>query len=49
MAIDRGWDMDLDSGLQLELELFAECYATSDRDEGIAAFLEKRKPAFNGK
>lgn len=45
-AIDKGLDMDLDAGLQMEIELWGECYATKDRDEGIAAFLEKRQPHF---
>ncbi|NPV91141.1 MAG: crotonase [Firmicutes bacterium] len=49
VAIDRGLEMDLDSGLQMEIELWGECYATEDRDEGIAAFLEKREPQFKGK
>ena len=49
IAIDRGLDMDLDSGLQVEIELFGECFATFDCGEGIAAFLEKRQPVFKGK
>jgi enoyl-CoA hydratase len=49
MATSRGLDMDLDSGLQMEIELFAACYATEDRDEGINAFLEKRVPQFKGR
>jgi len=49
LAVDRGLDMDIDAGLQVELELFASCFATEDRDEGIAAFVEKRTPEFKGK
>jgi len=49
LAIDRGMDMDLEAGLQMELELFASCFATEDRNEGIAAFIEKRTPQFKGR
>lgn len=48
-AIQRGLDMDLDSGLAEESRLFGECFATADAREGVTAFLEKRKPAFTGK
>ena len=39
----------LDEGLRREVDLFALCFATEDKDEGVAAFLEKRKPVFTGK
>jgi enoyl-CoA hydratase len=39
----------LDEGLRREVDLFALCFATEDKDEGVAAFLEKRKPVFKGK
>lgn len=38
----------LDAQLQLEAEAFARCAARPDFDEGINAFLGKRKPRFNG-
>jgi enoyl-CoA hydratase/carnithine racemase len=47
-AVHRGMAMPLDHGLALEAELVAEIYATSDKREGVAAFLEKRKPKFRG-
>ncbi len=34
----------LDKGLMLERELFANLFDTEDQTEGVAAFLEKRKP-----
>jgi enoyl-CoA hydratase/carnithine racemase len=45
-AIDEGYELDLPSALALETRLFAELFATPDRTEGMAAFVEKRKPKF---
>jgi enoyl-CoA hydratase len=39
----------LDEGLRREVDLFALCFSTEDKDEGVSAFLEKRKPSFKGK
>ena len=40
---------NLDEGLRREVDLFALCFSTEDKNEGVSAFLEKRKPAFTGK
>ncbi len=40
---------NLDEGLRREVDLFAICFSTEDKTEGVAAFLEKRKPNFQGK
>lgn len=40
---------NLDEGLRREVDLFALCFSTEDKQEGVAAFLEKRKPVFEGK
>jgi enoyl-CoA hydratase len=47
-AIDGGLEMDLASGLAWESQLFAALFATEDKIEGMAAFVEKRKPTFKG-
>jgi enoyl-CoA hydratase len=40
---------NLDEGLRREVDLFAICFSTEDKQEGVAAFLEKRKPVFKGR
>jgi enoyl-CoA hydratase len=37
------------NGFELEIEQFAKCFDTVDFKEGVSAFLEKRKPNFQGK
>lgn len=49
LAIDRGIETDLYTGLELEKDLAALCFATEDKDEGMTAFLEKREPKFKNK
>lgn len=40
---------NLDEGLRREVDLFAICFSTEDKQEGVSAFLEKRKPVFKGR
>lgn len=49
MAMNRGLDLDLSNACALEANAFAVGFSTADRAEGMAAFLEKRKPSFTGK
>ena len=48
-AINRGMDVDINSALTIEADAFGLCFATEDQKEGMAAFMEKRKPEFTGK
>ncbi|TMS37416.1 hypothetical protein L596_004351 [Steinernema carpocapsae] len=48
IAIDRGSEMDINSGLIVEQQCTAQVVPTKDRLEGLAAFAEKRPPVYNG-
>ncbi|KOC31633.1 enoyl-CoA hydratase-related protein, partial [Clostridium botulinum] len=42
-AINRGMQVDIDTAINFEAELFGACFSTEDQTEGMSAFLEKRK------
>lgn len=48
LAIDGGLELPLAAGMAWESQLFAGLFATADSGEGMAAFVEKRKPTFGG-
>jgi len=47
-AVHHGAEIDLESGLFLEAVIANVLLGTRDKDEGIKAFLERRKPEFSG-
>ena len=49
VAVNTGQGVDLDSALAFDRHLTASLFTTDDRAEGMAAFLEKRKPEFRGR
>lgn len=48
-AIQHGINMDLDSAQAYEAEVFGLTFSTQDQTEGCSAFIEKRKPVFEGR
>ncbi len=48
-SVNRAFQLPLDEGLAYERKLFYFLFATEDQDEGMKAFLEKRKPQWKGK
>jgi enoyl-CoA hydratase len=47
-CIQRGYDVDLRDGCYMESDAFGMCVSSPDAQEGMGAFLEKRKPDFKG-
>lgn len=47
-VIDQGYDLSLPEAFHLEATHFAMTCDTQDKEEGVAAFLEKRSPQFTG-
>lgn len=47
--VDEGLELRLDSAMALESETFGRLFSTADKLEGTSAFLEKRKPVWNGR
>jgi enoyl-CoA hydratase len=48
-AVNRAFETALAEGLLFERRLFHATFATEDRQEGMRAFLEKRKPEFRNR
>lgn len=48
-AIDKGYNVKMDTALSVEDSFYTLLLNTEDRLEGLAAVSEKRKPVFNGK
>ena len=48
-AIHRGMDASIDDGLAIEEAAFARIVPTYDAREGVAAFVEKRHPSYQGR
>ncbi len=48
-SMHHGLDMDLKNALLFEIEAYNRLIPTEDREEGIRAFNEKRKPVFKGR
>jgi len=48
-AINRAFETPLSEGLLIERRSFAMLFATQDQKEGMAAFIEKRAPTWQGK
>lgn len=48
-TINAGFNMTLEQGIHFERRLFQSLFTTHDQKEGMAAFIEKRKPHFKNK
>ncbi|WP_066292453.1 enoyl-CoA hydratase/isomerase family protein [Bacillus sp. FJAT-29937] len=48
-TINRGLEISLSEGIRYEMEIFAETFLSRDAEEGVSAFLDKRKATFIGK
>jgi enoyl-CoA hydratase len=46
-AVNRAFETTLLEGVRYERAVFLSLFGTPDQKEGMAAFVEKRKPAFS--
>jgi len=45
-SVNRAFETTLSEGVRFERRVFHSTFATEDQKEGMAAFVEKRKPSF---
>jgi enoyl-CoA hydratase len=48
-SVGRAFEQTLAEGIRSERRLFHSLFATEDQKEGMAAFVEKRPPAFRNR
>jgi enoyl-CoA hydratase len=48
-SVNRAFETTLNEGVRYERRLFHSTFATEDQKEGMAAFVEKRKPQFKNR
>ena len=48
-AVLRAFELPLTAGLESERRAFFSLFASEDQSEGMAAFAEKRQPAWKGR
>ena len=48
-AVRASQRLPIEEGLRYERDLFCLCFATADKEEGVAAFLAKRDPVWTGR
>ena len=48
-SVNRAFETTLAEGVRAERALFLSLFGTADQREGMAAFVEKRKPSFGGR
>jgi enoyl-CoA hydratase len=48
-SVNRAYETTQAEGVRFERRLFQSMFATEDQKEGMAAFVEKRKPSFRNR
>ncbi len=47
--MNKAYETHIAEGIHLDLRMIYDAFALEDREEGMAAFVEKRKPTFRNK